>query len=57
MEGIAVDQQRLIFGSKQLNDAQELSQANVVDQSTLQLVLALVLSDCIAPGSTGARPR
>ncbi len=40
-EGIAVDEQRLVFAGKQLEDAQTLSECGIENQNTLHLVLTL----------------
>ncbi|KAK7274507.1 hypothetical protein RIF29_15599 [Crotalaria pallida] len=40
-EGIAVDQQRLIFNSKQLEDLQTLAHYDVRNESTLHLILRM----------------
>jgi len=41
MEGIPVDDQRLIFSGRQLEDTDKLSAHNVVDGSVIHLVLRL----------------
>ncbi len=43
-EGIPAEQQRLIFGGQQLQDAKTLDDYDVGDDSTLHLVLRLVSS-------------
>ena len=48
-EGIPTSQQRLILGSKQLEDGQILSNYNIQDQSNIELSLRLLGGHCQVP--------
>ncbi|KAI2615619.1 hypothetical protein GGR54DRAFT_612066 [Hypoxylon sp. NC1633] len=45
-EGITPDQQRLIFGGKQLHDQVTMADAGIVPDATLHLVLTLRGGSC-----------